>query len=286
MIAFYIFLLHVLVFNGSNQQSGGYGDISIITFNIRFDNPNDGDNRWGARKHELVDLIRAHNPDIFGIQEGLHHQVEFLDDELADYQYLGVGRDDGIKRGEYSAIFYHTDRVQLIDQNTFWLSPYPDRVSVGWDASMERICTFGLFKIKESRDTLLVYNAHFDHIGKVARLESARTILHHIEDYNQSQFPIVVMGDFNCLPDSDPIQMFKTYLRDPLDYQGVNLKGPIGTYNGFDIGAELSDRIDYILVKNLIVTEYMHIADRRDNDLWPSDHLPISARIDFIHQHD
>ena len=120
------------------------GDIKVISYNIRYDNPNDGINVWENRKHTISTFLNNQKPGLIGFQEVTHSQLLFLTNELSSYEFIGVGRDDGKTKGEYSPIFYNKNNFRLISQNTFWLSQTPEKVSVGWDASMERICTYGL----------------------------------------------------------------------------------------------------------------------------------------------
>lgn len=252
---------------------------SVMTYNIRYDNPKDNENWWGHRKEEVVDLIRYYSPTIFGIQEGLHHQVAYLDSSLNEYKYVGVGRDDGKTKGEYSAIFYRPEALKLLESQTYWLSETPDKVSVGWDASMERITTFAVFVDVKTGDTLNVFNAHFDHIGAEARLNSAKVILEIIEHKSLDNKQLIVMGDFNALPENAPIQTFKKKLTDPYLLEEVVTYGPIGTSNGFDPDRIMDRRIDYVLTKNINVRSYRHIDDRRKNNLYPSDHLPVLVEL-------
>ncbi len=134
---------------------------SFMTLNIRYDNPKDKPNSWPERKAEMVLLLNHYEPDIFGIQEGLEHQVKYLDSCLLEYAYIGVGRDDGKKAGEYSAIFYDSTSFKVVENSTFWLSETPEEISVGWDASMERICTYGLFQHKKKRTAMLGFQYSF-----------------------------------------------------------------------------------------------------------------------------
>lgn len=255
------------------------GQTSVMTYNIRYDNPNDGDNWWEKRKTEVAQLIQFYQPDFLGIQEGLVHQVKFLDTQLPSHAYIGVGRDDGKEKGEYAALYYDTTKFELIQSKTFWLSPTPDKVSVGWDAALERVVTYGAFKHKKTAEALFVFNAHFDHKGKVARAESAKLIVEKIKALGLSQKKLIVMGDLNCLPTEEPIQAFLSLLDDSAQIAQKPFYGPIGTYNGFDPNRILERRIDYVLTKNVVVTTYRHIDDRRQNGLCVSDHLPVLVKI-------
>lgn len=272
--SFFFALFLVLAIDLSSQTT------SFMTINIRYDNPNDTPNNWYERKAEMVQLLNHYEPEIFGIQEGLAHQVSYLDSTLTDYQYIGVGRDDGKTQGEYSAIFFDTTVYEVIEQSTFWLSETPDEISVGWDASMERICTYGLFKHKASGLQCWVFNAHFDHIGEAARSNSASLILTKIRQLNKQNLPVVVMGDFNALPVSRAITAFKTALDDGQDISIKPFYGPVGTFNRFS-DQVLPGRIDYIFTSKLKVLTYVHIDDRRENNLFISDHLPVMVEVGF-----
>jgi endonuclease/exonuclease/phosphatase family metal-dependent hydrolase len=152
-------------------------EIKVISYNIRYNNPNDGKDIWENRRTTIVDFIKNENPDFLGLQEVNHAQLLFLNSNLSNYSFVGVGRDDGKTKGEYSPIFYNNNLFDLIKSNTFWLSSTPDRISVGWDASMERICTYAVFKTKKNKKNIWVFNTHFDHIGIEAREKSADLII-------------------------------------------------------------------------------------------------------------
>ncbi len=252
---------------------------SAMTFNIRYNNPNDGDNWWELRKAETVKLINYYKPDFLGIQEGLHAQVEYIADNCEHYAYVGVGRDDGKMKGEYTALFYNKSRFTLIEHKTFWLSDNPDQISVGWDASMERICTYGHFVDMSTDLEYHIFNTHFDHRGSLARENSAKLIVSKIKEIGITGQKIIVMGDLNCTPESDPIKVFNSHLDDSGEICESGIYGPIGTFNEFDPSFVPDRRIDYIFSKNLSVKSYRNIDDRRVNNLWPSDHLPILAKF-------
>ncbi len=246
--------------------------ISLMSFNIRYDNPADGLNAWDHRKGEVLELISHYHPDFLGLQEGLHHQLQFILNNTGDYAMIGVGREDGRQKGEYAAILYDTNRYSLIRQSTYWLSETPDTVSVGWDAALERVCTCGHFRNKANARDIFVFNTHFDHIGVEARVQSARLILQLVKEFGPGNEPIVLMGDMNSHPGCKAIQILNSALEDGYQLAG---SGPEGTFNGFDPDARLDERIDYIFIKNLRVKSSLHITDRRKNGLWISDHLPV-----------
>ena len=255
-----------------NSCSNHNEKINVMTYNIRLDTEADGYNMWDNRKEGIVSLIKEEDVDILGIQEGLPHQIEYLSKQLKDYDFIGEGRDGGNK-GEYSAIYFKNEKIILKEEETFWLSETPEIPSIGWDAALNRIVTLGVFEIKNSKKELIVYNTHFDHIGKVSREKSAGLILNHISKNNYQDRPTIVMGDFNADQDEAPIRLLSEQLED--SFKILPFKNPIGTFSGFDTISELSDRIDYIFTKNIKILDYKHIDKKLPSGLWPSDHLPI-----------
>jgi len=252
---------------------------SIISYNIRYDNNWDIENSWKIRRNKISQILVQYSPSIIGIQEGLLNQVQYIDSSLIDYDYVGVGRDDGKKKGEFCAIYFDTTRYVLLKNSTFWLSETPDTISVGWDAALERICTYGLFKDRITKEEFLVFNTHFDHIGVVAREKSSELILKRINKINHQSLPVILMGDFNSIPNSSPVKEIKTELSDALQISLEKLQGPRGTFNGFNEDLPIEKRIDYIFTNDLKVLSYTHINDRLNNNRHISDHLPVMIKI-------
>jgi len=253
-------------------------DYQLISFNIRYDNKSDGLNSWSHRQHDIVQYIERINPTIMGIQEGLKHQVDFLSTNLEDYTYVGVGRDDGLTKGEYCAIFYNLQSVKLLESGTFWLSETPTLVSIGWDAVLERICTYGLFEDKSTMQRFWVFNAHFDHKGASAREQSAILIVSKIREINREQLAVVLMGDFNATPEKAPIAIFNEHMDDGLEISKQPPSGPVGTFNGFREETE-NRRIDYIFTSKFSVDSYSHEDARTRQNKYLSDHLPILISV-------
>ena len=251
----------------------------IMSYNIRYDNNWDVKNSWSIRKKKVIQIFGQYEPSIMGVQEGLLNQVQYIDSCLANYDYVGVGREDGKERGEFCVIYFDTTRYVVSKHSTFWLSETPDTISVGWDAALERICTYGLFKDKKTADEFWVFNTHFDHMGSIARERSSGLILDRINKVNHRSLPVIVMGDFNSVPDSPPINTIRTEMSDALKISLEELQGPIGTFNGFDPDLPIERRIDYIFTRDIKVLSYMHINDRLNNNRHISDHLPVMIKI-------
>lgn len=256
----------------------GYGqDLKVMTYNIKYDNVNDTVNNWNFRKEAMIDLLKHYQAEVIGMQEVLNRQLVYLDSCLTDFDYVGVGRDDGKTKGEYSPIFYDRSRLKVLNSNTFWLSTTPEKISKGWDASLERICTYALFENLDSHKKFWVFNTHFDHRGQKARANSTRLIVQKIEELNTEKLPVVFMGDLNLAPEEEPIQFLQKQLIDGQMVTKQAFYGPAGTSHGFDHTRVLERRIDYVFVKDFSVVSYIHIDDRMANNMHISDHLPVWA---------
>lgn len=256
-------------------------DLKVMTYNIRLSVDSDKENSWNNRKDDALALMSYYHPDYFGVQEAIPQQMIDIKTNLKDYDFVGVGRDDGKNQGEYSAIFYDKNKFEVTKSGTFWLSETPEKPSKGWDAAYNRVCTYAFFKIKKTGKQFLAMNLHFDHVGDVARVNSAKLILEKIKKLNPKNVPLTLTGDFNLTDDSEPIKIMSKSLDNVFYHSKKTHYGPKGTFTGFDINTIPQDRIDYIFVKGFEVLSNRTINDRRENLLYPSDHFPILAEINF-----
>lgn len=254
--------------------------ITCMSYNIRYDTDRDSLNAWTNRKAFLLNQVQFYHPDIMGTQEGLKHQLDYLQTGLESYEYKGVGRDDGLTKGEYTAIFYNKNKFTVLKEGTFWLSPTPDTVGLGWDAVCNRTCTYLLLEDQQSQQKYWVFNTHFDHIGKVARQKAAQLILAKIKTLNVANYPVILMGDFNVVP-TDPVYTILTnQLADTQKASQLPPFGNEGTFNGFKFHQPLTRRIDYIFAdtSRLDVLKYATLSDSKDCR-YPSDHLPVFVEV-------
>lgn len=260
--------------------SAGSQSLKILTCNLRFDNPADGVNAWTNRRAWLCEQVKQVSPEVFGIQEGLISQINYLDSTFPGYRHIGAGRDDGKTKGEFSAIYYDASKLKVLKQSTFWLSATPEKPSMGWDADCIRICTCGLFQEITTGQKFWVFNTHFDHIGLLARKNSAKLILKKIKTLNKQDYPVVLTGDFNSQPDSEPYKIITTQLTDSKIADKNMSMGPGGTFNGFDAGKPATERIDFIFTsKNRInVLNYYVLRESKDGR-FASDHFPVVVEI-------
>ena len=257
--------------------------LKVISFNIRYDNPQDGKHAWEHRKERVANLIRFYQADVFGLQEALHHQVSYLEEQFPDYQRVGVGRDDGKQGGEYSPVFFNTTLFELVEQGTFWLSKTPDQPSKDWDAALPRIATWALLRHTPTQDTVFVCNTHFDHRGEEARLESARLLRDTLPQLAKN-YPLVLTGDFNSNPTSEPYETLEAgkALNDAFMRSKLPPIGPHSSFGGFEVTPELpGERIDYIFVSDQVeVHRYATITEEQEGR-YPSDHFPVFAEISW-----
>jgi endonuclease/exonuclease/phosphatase family metal-dependent hydrolase len=255
-------------------------NFKIMSYNIRLDNPDDGENWWPNRKDYFASQIQFYSPDIFGVQEATPNQVTDIALALPNYDRFGIGREEEGK-GEACTIYYKKDRFQVQESNTFWLSETPDKVSRGWDAACNRICTYGLFKDLKTKKVFWVFNLHLDHIGEVARVKGVELVLAKMKEINTKKYPAFLMGDFNSEPDTKQIASIKNVMDDTKDVSKEKPFGPTGTFNDFKHNEPVTLLLDYIFIsKNsrLSVQKHAVLSDSKDLK-YPSDHLPVYIEI-------
>ena len=256
-------------------------DLKVMTYNIRLSLESDKENSWDNRKQDALALMNYYHPDYFGVQEAVPQQMTDIKTGLKDYDYVGVGRDDGKNQGEYSAIFYDQKKLEVLKSGTFWLSETPEKPSKGWDAAYNRVCTYALFKLKKSGKMFYAFNVHFDHVGNIARVNSSKLILEKIKELNTENLPLTLTGDFNLTDETEPIKIISKSLDNAYYHSKKPHYGPKGTFTAFDVNTVPKERIDYIFVKGFETETIRTINDRRENLLYPSDHFPILAEISF-----
>lgn len=257
-------------------------DLHVMTFNIRYDNPGDSADAWPYRKDKAASQVLFHKVHLLGVQEALYHQLEDLKSGIKNFAYVGVGRADGKKGGEFSAILYDTSRLKLLHTETFWLSEHPDVAgSKGWDAAIERIITWAKFRDKKTKSIFYHFNTHFDHMGKVARRESAKLLLQKVKKI-AGKTDCIITGDFNSMPQDEPIQILtdETNPDKFIDTKKISSEphyGPTGTFNAFKLKEQSDQPIDYIFIKNKIQVLQHATLSQSWGGHFSSDHFPVFA---------
>lgn len=263
--------------------------VRVMSFNVRTAAAEDGADDWEHRKELVAAVLRFHRPAVAGLQETCAHQVDYLDGALADYEWVGTSREAETGAGEFVPLFYRPDRFELLGSETFWLSEVPeDPGSVGWSARHPRIATCADLRDRETGAAVTHFNTHLSHVDEHARVESARLLRRRVDAVDG---PVVVTGDFNCAPGSAPYRLLAgdgmgpgatgEWRGDPLaDAREVARHTPLGptaTHHEFD--GRVRERIDFVFVRELAVSQYGALADHWDGR-WPSDHLPVAADLE------
>lgn len=269
----------ILLAGACATQPAADAPIRVMTFNIRLNLASDGPNAWPHRKEAVASMIRFHDADLIGLQEALPEQLRDLDALLPDYARFGTGRAADLL-GEHSAILYRRSRFEVLQHNTFWLSETPEvRGSKGWDAAYERIATWGRLRDRRSGLDFFHFNTHLDHVGKVARRESARLLVQRI-DRIAGAHPVILTGDFNDVAQSEPHRgITSAAFADAFDATRDPHHGPTSSWNAFK-AIEPGRRIDFIFVRGSIaVDRHAILSETIDGGRFPSDHLPVVADV-------
>jgi endonuclease/exonuclease/phosphatase family metal-dependent hydrolase len=250
-------------------------DIKVISYNIRLSTKSDGDNWWENRKQASINMINEEKPTIFGLQEALPVQVEYLAENLPEYAYIGVGRDDGKQKGEFMAIFYRKDEVELLDGGTFWLSETPEKPSRGWDAACFRSCTWTKLKMKSNGKIFAYLNTHLDHVGKEARKEGLALIAKRAQEIVSDDMPVFLTADFNAVTSNPIFEPVKAIMKDAREVAPETDRR--ATINFYQPGNE--DKadwiIDHIFFRGATPKTFKVLRDKDYGAPYISDHYPV-----------
>ncbi len=249
------------------------GEVKTIFFNLRLSSAalKDGPDRWSNRREAVLNMIERESPSVLGVQEGLIDQVDFIAENCPQFKWVGAGRDDGKHGGEIMAVFYRADYFEALDSGTFWLSETPAEVSKGWDAACRRTVTWAHLREKSTGKSFYFLNTHFDHMGEIARRQSALMLADYISSLPVDA-TVVAGGDLNSdISDAifDPLKSVSAIAREistPTDHAG--------TFNGFG-SAPGNIVIDHIFCRNVIAPG-LRVLRGDYGAPYISDHYPLS----------
>ena len=249
--------------------------LPVMSYNIRYGTADDGENSWPQRREAACAMINGQRPAVFGVQEALEMQLEYFQENCPDYAYVGVGRDDGIHEGEHMAVFYDTNRIELENWGTYWLSETPSEPSLGWDAACTRTATWTLMKDKEAGRHFYFVNTHLDHVGKEARRLGLLLVVERIGQMNPEGYPMILTGDMNVYPDDPCLTQLRTLMDD------ARVTAPVTdtllTYHGWGRITE-APPIDYVFYKGFASCEkFEAIREPYLGVQYISDHYPVKA---------
>lgn len=279
----FLFLLPVVLLSACNEKKADVA-VNVMSFNIRYDNPEDSLNNWQYRKDIAAQIIKDKQADIIGTQEVLFNQLDDLKERLPEYNAIGVGREDGLNKGEYSAIFYNKNKFSESRSGYFWLSETPEVAgSKGWDGACERIATWAVLRDISSGKEIFVLNTHLDHVGKIARQEGVTLLLDKAKELG-ADLPVVVTGDFNASPESDVIKHVTDPANDKhlIDVREIAAETSSAKWTFHDFGKlpeEKREYIDYIFVNSKVEVTKFEVLPEKLNDVFLSDHTPVFAQI-------
>lgn len=275
------FALFAFLFSSCGEKNPA--KLSVMSFNIRYNNPADGINAWGNRRETVVNFLTQKQPDIIGMQEVLYGQLSYLSHSMPGYEWIGVGRDDGKKKGEYTPVFYNKEALQLIRNGNFWLSESPETAgSRSWGAHLPRVVTWGRFRDKATGRKIFFFNTHFSHVSDSARNESAKLLMREINTI-AGDTAVILTGDLNFTCKADGYNIIvsnrnKTAVTDAM-YASENPHfGGESTYNGFGT-ASGNRKIDYIFISRGLKVEKHGIYEVKEEDVYISDHWPVYSII-------
>jgi endonuclease/exonuclease/phosphatase family metal-dependent hydrolase len=276
-------LLIALSFSGGYPQSATTPSTptTFMSYNIRFNNPNDGENAWPKRSDNLIAMLRNCNPQVLCMQEVLAGQLKDILTALPQYSAFGAGRDDGKEAGEFVPVLFDKNRFSLLKSENFWLSETPEKPGKpGWDGACSRMVSWVNLVDRSTGDTLYVFNTHFDHVGVIARVEGAK-LLARMVDSIATHYPTIVTGDFNAtIRDTPNAIMIGAGFKDSRLISKSSAKGPEYTFTGFDASKKPGDRIDFIYLKNTKPVKSYVVRDDSVNGFYLSDHLPVIITLE------
>ena len=272
-------VLLALPFTVSAQKPTRDYDLKVMSYNIRMGVAKDGTNSWEYRYPATALMLQDQMPDVFGVQEAFEFQIRFIEDNFADYDSVGVGRDNGKSEGEFMSIFWNKKTVKMVKWGTFWLSETPEKPSKGWDAACKRTATWALMKDKNTGKMFYFVNTHLDHRGSEARRQGLNLIVSRIDEINQKGYPMVLTGDFNMKPDDAALTGLEQRMQSARkiapktdNHATLNLWGK----------GKADMVIDYIYVSGFSACpEYHTVNEKYGQWKYISDHYPVYAKLIF-----
>ena len=258
-----------------NESEG----LKVMSYNIRYGSAEDGTNSWKYRWPATVEMLNEVKPDVFGVQEALDFQVEFVSEMVRDYKGYGVGREDGKHDGEHMAIFWNKKTVKMMKSGTFWLSETPEKPSMGWDAACYRTATWALMKDKKTGKKFYFVNTHLDHEGEEAQKNGLKLIVDRIASINPEGYPMVLTGDFNIKPTNPALVNLDARMQSTRKI--ADKTDNRNTFNGWST-AKTDKIIDYIYISGFSgCPEYRTVTEKYADKAFVSDHYPVYARLIF-----
>lgn len=276
----YLLICSLFTLGGCKSEINNKQPISVMSFNIRLDAASDGENNWKFRKKHIFQMLQYYQPDLIGMQEVCHNQMEDLKQALQTYDAIGVGRDNGKENGEYCPIFFNTNKFAMLDSGHFSLSEQPQVFGTkGWDASYNRIATWVILQEKSDKTQFIYLNTHLDNDGIMARKEGIKLILNKIKKL-APLLPVVISGDFNCEPNEEPIQILKENGMQNAQTEANVSYGPLCSFHDFGrLPFNQQVLLDYIFTSQEWSIERYRVIEDKPEKVYLSDHYPLLVNL-------
>ena len=260
------------------QRTSGV-PLKVMSYNIRYGTANDGPYSWELRREAAAAMVMDQRPAVFGVQEALQFQLDYLKEACPEYRWVGVGREDGQSEGEHMSVFYDTTRVSLLDWGTYWLSETPDVPSFGWDAACKRTATWALLKDRLNGKEFFFVNTHLDHVGKEARRKGLLLLVERIGRMNPGGAPMILCGDFNIYPDDPGLVELNALMKDARETAVVTDREL--TYHGYG-KVSGTPPIDYVYWKGFKdCQKFARVTQPYLGCPYVSDHYPVTATFEY-----
>ena len=270
-------LLPLLAFSGQSCKKAE--PLSVMSFNVRYGAANDGDHVWNNRKDAACAMINDQHPAVFGVQEALDFQLSYFEEHCPGYKSVGVGREDGLHEGEHMSVFYDTNRIELQEWGTYWLSETPFQPSLGWDAACRRTATWTLLKDKATGRSFYFVNTHLDHVGKEARRKGLLLLVERIGAMNPEGYPMILTGDMNVYPDDPCLDELRTLMQDARQTAKVTDNGQTWHNWGKESG---NPPIDYVFYAGFAKCDKFEVIRQPYEGVdFVSDHYPVKATLRY-----
>lgn len=250
--------------------------LTVMTFNLRYDKPDPGETNWQVRKSAIAQLIQYYQPDFIGTQEGKAHQLLDLHRLLPEYQ--SVGR-DRLANGtdEHCAIFYHAQRLSCLETADFYLSDTPDipgSITPSWENPLPRMATWGKFRHYHQSGEILLLNTHFEYKSGKARENSAQLIQQRLQQIQSPEAYLLITGDFNTEANTPARNLLNETLQDALKDIPKDQQKTYHEFTGNPFAA-----VDTIYYNNRLQLETVNIDEEKWEGVFPSDHFPVIATL-------
>lgn len=276
-----------------NEPVTGPTEAKIMSFNILYDDPEEnlGTHSWRARRGAILKMIDQERPEVLCLQEPMWNQVLYLDDKLAEYDYVdqNVNGNDNAD-GLHNAIFYRNDKYTLIDNGAYWLSSQPNGLSYPWNTAdrQRRVTVWAHLKDNQTKAHFYVCSTHLnlgsEDVDLEARKRSAQLNVDKMKELAGQDTTVVICGDMNASyavsdPKRDGLAPYYEWMVSARD-EAADTDTKF-SFNQFEASmANECWNLDHIFVRKATPLKFRTLDGDYGVD-YISDHYPIISTIKF-----